>query len=124
VLARYKEFLEYHNRKEVLDHLWAVIEEEFGRVDPKVLYVIAEHKLDIAEQIQAIGGAKLKEEAHGGARNRTSQGRHRGRKGALSRLGFKLVVLRRSVYNIPPTIYHRPTPRLAQNRYPGLSPAP
>ena len=71
VLARYKEFLEYHNRKEVLDHLWAVIEEEFGRVDPKVLYVIAEHKLDIAKQTKAIGGAKLKKEAHGGAHKRT-----------------------------------------------------
>ena len=63
--------LEYRKRKELLDHLWAVIEECFWRIDPDVLYVIAEHKFDIAKQIKAIGGAKLKKEAHGGARKRT-----------------------------------------------------
>ena len=71
VLARYKEFLEYRKRKELLDHLWAVIEEEFYLIDPEVLYVIAEHKLDIAKQIKACGGARLLKEVHGGARKRT-----------------------------------------------------
>ena len=36
-----------------------------------MLYVIAEHKLDIAKQIKAIGGAKLKKEAHRGVRKWT-----------------------------------------------------
>ena len=71
MLARYKEFLEHRKRKELLDHLWAVIEEEFYLIDPEVLYVIAEHKLDIAKQIKACGGARLLKEVHGGARKRT-----------------------------------------------------
>ena len=58
-------------RKELLDHLWAVIEEEFYLIDPEVLYVIAEHKLDIAKQIKACGGAWPMKEVHGGARKRT-----------------------------------------------------
>ena len=89
-----------------------VIEEHFRLIDLKVLYVIAEHKFDIAKQIKAIGVAKLKKEAHGGARRRaqTDQGRHRGREGALSRLEFKPVVLWRSVYNIPAIVHHRPHP--------------
>ena len=32
VLAMYREFSEYRNRKELLDHLLAVIEEEFWRI--------------------------------------------------------------------------------------------
>jgi hypothetical protein len=71
VRATYKEFLEYRKRKKLLHHLWAVFEEGFWRIDPEVLYVIAEHKLDIAKQTKAIGGAKLKKEAHGGAHKRT-----------------------------------------------------
>jgi hypothetical protein len=71
VLARYEEFLEHRKRKELLDHLWAVIEEEFYLIDPEVLYVIAEHKLDIAKQIKACGGARLLKEVHGGACKRT-----------------------------------------------------
>ena len=65
------EFLEYRKRKELLDHLWAVIEEVFYLIGPEVLYVIAEHKLDIAKQIKACGGAWLLKEVHGGARKRT-----------------------------------------------------
>ena len=36
-----------------------------------MLYVTTEHELDIAKQIEAIGSAKLKKEAHGDARKRT-----------------------------------------------------
>jgi hypothetical protein len=37
VLATYKEFLEHRKRKELLDHLFVVIEEECWRTDPEVL---------------------------------------------------------------------------------------
>ena len=40
-------------------------------IDPAKLYCIAEHKVDIAEQVKKAGGKKLKKEAHGGARRRT-----------------------------------------------------
>lgn len=47
-----------------------VIEEEFWKIDPVKLFVIFEHKVDIARQVIRAGGRKLKIEGHGGTRKR------------------------------------------------------
>lgn len=47
------------------------MEEEFWKIPPAKLFSIFEHKVDIAKQVIAEGGMKLKKECHGGARKRT-----------------------------------------------------
>ena len=54
--------------EKVLDKLYAVIEDEWKKMDPAKLWVISEHKINIANQVIAEGGGKLKKECHGGAR--------------------------------------------------------
>ena len=74
VIHRYKEFIpRFRTKKELMDKLWAVIEAEFWAMDPRTLYVIAEHKIDICKQIIDVGGDKLKKERHGGARKRSAE---------------------------------------------------
>ena len=72
VRKRWKEFMRYTTREKILDQLWAVILDEWNKMDPAKLYCIAEHKKDIAEQVIKEKGMKLKKEPHGGARKRTA----------------------------------------------------
>ena len=71
VRKRWQEFVEYTTQEVILNKLWEVIQDEWKKIDPAKLYCIAEHKVDIAEQVKKAGGKKLKKEAHGGARRRT-----------------------------------------------------
>ena len=71
VRKRWQEFMEYTTQEVILNKLWEVIQDEWKKIDPAKLYCIAEHKVDIAEQVKKAGGKKLKKEAHGGARRRT-----------------------------------------------------
>lgn len=73
VRRRANEFKHRMTKKEQLDLLYEIIEEEFMNMDPAGLYSIAEHKVDICRQIVARNGKKVKKEDHGGARRRTRQ---------------------------------------------------
>ena len=75
VRRRWKEFMDYQTKdsegsgmEKILDKLWAVILDEWNKMDPAKLWVISEHKINIANQVIKEGGGKLKKECHGGAR--------------------------------------------------------
>ena len=54
--------------EKILDRLWAVVQDEWKKMDPAKLWVISEHKINIARQVVAAEGKKLRKEAHSGAR--------------------------------------------------------
>ena len=67
VRRRWKDFMDYQARdststgmEKVLNKLYAVIEDEWKKMDPAKLWVISEHKINIANQVIVEGGGKLK----------------------------------------------------------------
>jgi hypothetical protein len=59
------------SNKQLKDHLWKVIQEEWEKLSPRLLYTLAEHKVDVAKAVLAEGGQAIKKEPHDGARART-----------------------------------------------------
>jgi hypothetical protein len=75
VRRRWKDFMDYATTdssstgmEKILDRLWAVVQDEWKKMDPAKLWVISEHKINIARQVVAAEGKKLRKEAHSGAR--------------------------------------------------------
>ena len=69
---RYKEFMSrLGTQEEALNKLWAVIKEEWDKLDPEKLYSISEHRLNVAKEVIKREGQPLLKEPHGGARKKT-----------------------------------------------------
>ena len=74
VLFHYDEFLDHlQPEKAQLNRLWEIIEDEFWKMDPERLLVIALHEVDIAQQVVDAEGGKIMKEAHNGARARARE---------------------------------------------------
>ena len=59
--------------KAQLNRLWEIIEDEFWKMGPEHLLVIALHEVDIAQQVVDAEGGKIMKEAHNGARARARE---------------------------------------------------
>ena len=74
VRRRYKEFMpRFASQDAALDKLWAVIKEEWDNLDPEKLYSIAEHRLNVAQEVIDRKGQRILKEPHGGARKKTKR---------------------------------------------------
>lgn len=73
VIRRSREFLQDMSKSELLDKMFKVIQEEFWALAPESLFSIAEHKVDIAEEVIKRKGKAIGKEPHAGARKRTAR---------------------------------------------------
>lgn len=68
---RWKEFDDYMDYDTLHAKIFQVVEEEFWKLDPSLLYSIFEHKIDVAKEIIKVKGNMLGKQPHAAARKRT-----------------------------------------------------